>query len=189
MPPPAPRAPLAWATPRAGAATTLKRGREHDEAEDGGGTAPACAPYAPRMRASTGGRAERCNDEQVAESRFRVGDRSRGRYATPADFPRHDGTAYRGLRVRRWGLFIVQGDIFCRAVPSPKATIRDFCIAVGGGGGARQPPFTLRRLNLAMDGVASPARDSPYLRGGGPSVAGGETPVCERAKLWWKQQR
>ena len=35
---------------------------------------------------------------------FRVGDRSRGRYATPADSPRHDGTPYRGLRVRRWGL-------------------------------------------------------------------------------------
>jgi hypothetical protein len=30
----------------------------------------------------------------------RVGDRSRGRYATPADSPRHDGTPYRGLHVR-----------------------------------------------------------------------------------------
>jgi hypothetical protein len=36
--------------------------------------------------------------------RFRVGDRSRGRYATPLDFPLNDGTPYRGLRVRRWGL-------------------------------------------------------------------------------------
>jgi hypothetical protein len=26
------------------------------------------------------------------------------RFATPAGFPRHDGTPYRGLRVRRWGL-------------------------------------------------------------------------------------
>jgi hypothetical protein len=38
---------------------------------------------------------------------FRVGDRSRGRYATPADFPPHAGTPYRGLRVRRWGLGFV----------------------------------------------------------------------------------
>jgi hypothetical protein len=34
---------------------------------------------------------------------FRVGDRPRGRHATPACFPLHDGTPYRGLRVRRWG--------------------------------------------------------------------------------------
>jgi hypothetical protein len=38
---------------------------------------------------------------------FRVGDRSRGRYATPADFPLHYGTPYRGLHVRRWGLGFV----------------------------------------------------------------------------------
>jgi hypothetical protein len=55
---------------------------------------------------------------------FRVGDRSRGRYATPADFPRHDGTAYRGLRVSRWGLGLVHRSraVFCHAV------IRHFCI-------------------------------------------------------------
>jgi hypothetical protein len=50
----------------------------------------------------------------------RVGGRSRGRYATPADFPRHDGTSYRGLRVRRWGLGSVHSRaILCRAVPNP----------------------------------------------------------------------
>jgi hypothetical protein len=43
----------------------------------------------------------------VTISGFRVGDRSRGRYATPADSPLHDGTPYRGLRVRRWGLGFV----------------------------------------------------------------------------------
>jgi hypothetical protein len=32
---------------------------------------------------------------------FGWGGRSRGRCATPADFPRHDGTWYRRLRVRR----------------------------------------------------------------------------------------
>jgi hypothetical protein len=52
---------------------------------------------------------------------FRVGDRSRGRYATPADFAIHDGTPYRGLRVRRWGLGFVHRSrtILCRAVPNP----------------------------------------------------------------------
>jgi hypothetical protein len=43
-----------------------------------------------------------------------------GRYATPADSPRHDGTPYRELRVRRWGLGFVHHSrvILCRAVPS-----------------------------------------------------------------------
>jgi hypothetical protein len=39
--------------------------------------------------------------------RVRVGDRSRGRFATPADSPLHDGTPYRGLRVRRWDMGLV----------------------------------------------------------------------------------
>jgi hypothetical protein len=62
---------------------------------------------------------------------FRVGDRSRGRYALPADFPLHDGTPYRGLHVQRWGLGVVHRSRagFCRAVPNPNATIRSFCIA------------------------------------------------------------
>jgi hypothetical protein len=38
---------------------------------------------------------------------FRVRDRSQGRFATPADFPLHDGTPYRVLHVRRWGLGLV----------------------------------------------------------------------------------
>jgi hypothetical protein len=33
--------------------------------------------------------------------------RSRGRYATPTDPPRHDGTPDRWLQVRRWGLAFV----------------------------------------------------------------------------------
>jgi hypothetical protein len=62
-----------------------------------------------------------------------VGNRSRGRYATPAGFPRHDGTPYWGLRIRQWGLGVVHRSraIFCRAVPNPNDTIRNFCIAVG----------------------------------------------------------
>jgi hypothetical protein len=45
------------------------------------------------------------SDETVKNRKgFRVGDRSRGRYATPADFPLHGCSPYRGLRVCRWGL-------------------------------------------------------------------------------------
>jgi hypothetical protein len=56
--------------------------------------------------------------------RFRVGDRSRGRYATPANFPRHDGTPYRGLRARPCGLGFVHRSrtVICRAVPN-----RSYC--------------------------------------------------------------
>jgi hypothetical protein len=45
---------------------------------------------------------------------------------TPADFPRHDGSPYRELRVRRWGLGCVHRSraIRCRAVPIPTVTIR-----------------------------------------------------------------
>jgi hypothetical protein len=57
-----------------------------------------------------------------------VGDRSRGRYATPADFPLHDGTLYRGLQVRLWGLGFVHRSraIFCRPVPNTRVTICNF---------------------------------------------------------------
>jgi hypothetical protein len=54
-----------------------------------------------------------------------------GRYATPAAFPRHDGTPYRGLRVRRDRLGFVYRSraVFCRAVPNLSVSIRNFCIA------------------------------------------------------------
>ena len=46
----------------------------------------------------------------------------RDRFATPADSPRHDGSAYRGLHVRRWGLGFAHRSrtILCRAAPNPK---------------------------------------------------------------------
>jgi hypothetical protein len=61
-----------------------------------------------------------------------VGDRSRGRYATPADFHLHDGAPYRRQHVRRWGLGFVHRSraILCRAVPNRSVTIRNCCIAV-----------------------------------------------------------
>ena len=60
-----------------------------------------------------------------------MGDRSRGRFATPADSPLHDGTPCRGLHARRWGLGFVHRSraILCRPVPNPKVTIRTCCIA------------------------------------------------------------
>jgi hypothetical protein len=74
------------------------------------------------------------NDCHTATNKLRivtVGGRSRGRYATPAGFPLHDGTPYWWLRVRRWGLefFHRSRTIFCRAVPNLRVTIRNFRIA------------------------------------------------------------
>jgi hypothetical protein len=70
---------------------------------------------------------------------LRVGGRSRGRYATPADFPLRDGSPYRGQHVRRWGLGFVHRSrsILCRAVPND----RNFCIAVRHP----DPAFSLSR--------------------------------------------
>ena len=70
------------------------------------------------------------SDEKVANRNgrdFGWGIAHGGRYATPADFPRHDGTAYRELHVRRWVLGFVHRSraIFCRAVPNLSVTIRN----------------------------------------------------------------
>jgi multidrug resistance efflux pump len=61
-----------------------------------------------------------------------VGDRSRGRFATPTDSPLHDGSPYWGLHARRWGLGFVHRSrtILCRAVPNLNVTIRNSCVAV-----------------------------------------------------------
>jgi hypothetical protein len=57
-----------------------------------------------------------------------VGDRSRGRFATPADSPRHDCSPCSHLHVRRGSLGFVRRSraIFCRPVPIPDVTIRSF---------------------------------------------------------------
>jgi hypothetical protein len=59
-------------------------------------------------------------------------DRSRGRFATPADFPLHDCSPYRGLHVRRTSLGFVPRSrtVFYRPVSNPNVTIRNFCFAV-----------------------------------------------------------
>jgi hypothetical protein len=96
---------------------------------------------------------------------FRVGGRSRGRFATPADFPRHDGTPYRGLRVRRWGLgfFHHSRTIFCRAVPNLSVTIRNFFIAAGGRGAVAA---------VAALAALGPRRAHPRARHAGAGRAG-----------------
>jgi hypothetical protein len=64
------------------------------------------------------------SDQKVANRNgrdFRVGYRSRGRYATPADSPQHECTPYRELHARceRLGFVPRSRAIFCRAVPKP----------------------------------------------------------------------
>jgi hypothetical protein len=61
-----------------------------------------------------------------------VGDRSRDRFATPADFPGHDCSPYRGIHARRERLGFVYRSrtLFYRPVPNLSSPIRNFCIAV-----------------------------------------------------------
>jgi hypothetical protein len=58
--------------------------------------------------------------------------RSRGRFATPTDSPRRDGSPYSHVDVRRESLGFVHRAraLFCRAVPNRSVTIRNFRIAV-----------------------------------------------------------
>ena len=91
---------------------------------------------------------------------FRVGDRSRGRFATPADSPHQDCSAYRGIHARRESLGFVHRSraIFCRPAPNPNRPIRNFFTAV------------THRLGLVV--VAIEQRDDAgegrVLRGGRP---------------------
>jgi hypothetical protein len=120
-----------------------------------GGAAPVSAaaamPAMNKLRLATG---------------FRVEDRSRGRYATPVDFPLHDTSTYRGLRVRRWGLGFVHRSrtIFCRAVPNLSVTVRDFCIpgkpTQPGFPSPRNQPAQHERAPRRRTDPASPARRS-----------------------------
>jgi hypothetical protein len=57
--------------------------------------------------------------------------------------PLHDGTCTGGYALRRWGVGFVHRSraVFCRAVPNPNVTIRNFCVAVG-----EPPPAGQRHL-------------------------------------------
>jgi hypothetical protein len=68
----------------------------------------------------------------VIRQGFRVGGRSRGRFATPADFPLHDGTTpYPGYTygVGVWDLSIVQGPFSVAPCQTLRYTIRDHLTA------------------------------------------------------------
>jgi hypothetical protein len=70
---------------------------------------------------------------------FHVGDRSRGRFATPADFPLHDCSPYSHVHARRERLGFVHRSraVFRRPCPNPNIPIRNFCIAPRSGGVCR----------------------------------------------------
>ena len=58
---------------------------------------------------------------RIVREGFRVGDRSRGRFATPADSPLHDCCPYSHVHVRRERVGFVPRSrtVFCRAEPNP----------------------------------------------------------------------
>jgi hypothetical protein len=93
---------------------------------------------------------------RIVTLRVSVGDRSRGRYATPADSPRHDGTPYRGLRVRRWGLGFVHHSrtILYRPRQTPTLRFANFCIAVLRGWLSQVWPALLPTTRMREGGVA-----------------------------------
>ena len=59
------------------------------------------------------------------------GGRSRGRYATPADFPRHDCSPYSHVHVRCDSLGVVHRSSAFSVAPCQTLAIRNLCIAVG----------------------------------------------------------
>ena len=68
----------------------------------------------------------------VASGGFGVGRTARGAVTRrAADSPLHDGTPFLGLRVRPWAFGICPSakGHFCRAVPNPTDSIRNFCVA------------------------------------------------------------
>ena len=83
----------------------------------------------------------------------------RDRFATPADSPRHDGSAYRGLHVRRWGLGFAHRSrtILCRAAPNLALRFATFP--------SLYAPHSLRAPTLQQTdrrgGVREPRRRSP----------------------------
>jgi hypothetical protein len=78
------------------------------------------------------------SDTQRASMGFRAGGRSRGRFATSADFPRHDCSPV-PRATRTPGTFgrcpSFKRHFLSPPVPNPSVTIRNFFIAVGYGAG------------------------------------------------------
>jgi hypothetical protein len=65
-----------------------------------------------------------------------VGGRSRGCFATPADSPAHDCSAYSHAHVRRERLRFVHRSrtLLLSPLANLRVTIRNFCIAIGSTG-------------------------------------------------------
>jgi hypothetical protein len=121
-----------------------------------------------------------CKSRESERYGFRVGDRSRGRFAMPADFTLHDGSPYSHVHVRRERLGVVarSSTIFCRAVPNLGVTIRNFCIAerLSQHSLSRSPALFLPRP------VASPPLTPPRLRVAAHPGGGGEGVPASRAQ-------
>jgi hypothetical protein len=126
-------------------------------ASDGGG------PTA-ELSGSGAGSATCTSDAKVADRNgrdFGWGDRSRGRYATPADFPRRGGTPHQGLHVRRWGLglFIVQGPFSvapCQTLESRFATFSSLYTWASRGESAREEGVRMTHSTAAGQIGVSP---------------------------------
>jgi hypothetical protein len=92
-----------------------------------------------------------------------VGDAcdTRGRFATPADFPLHDCGPYRGLHVRRESLgFLPRSRGHFLSPSKPLRQIRNFCIAELQRGWSARPAYysdleraELKRQLLRCSGV------------------------------------
>jgi hypothetical protein len=115
------------------AAALVTRGTTPGQRAEGVGVVHALCMLGDATRARLAAQQVLYSDAKVANRDVRDSGwerSSRGRDAAPADSPLHDGTPYRRLRVRRWGLSIVQGPFSVAPCPNPKVTIRNCCIAV-----------------------------------------------------------
>jgi hypothetical protein len=96
-----------------------------------------------------------------------VGDRSRGRFATPADFPLQDCIPYPHVHVRRESLGFVSRSraIFCRPVPNPNRSIRNFLHRCPAGTLEQALERIYRSVFLAADVLHQPLEELGLLGG------------------------
>jgi hypothetical protein len=115
--------------------------------------------------------AQRCKSCESQRQGFRVGDRSRGRYATPAGFPSARLYFVPGATRTTLGFFHRSRTILCRPVPNFSVTIRNLCIAVA----QPQPPRS--EPGSQLEGLQS-ARGAEQMLG---------TPA-DGSSLYWQQR-
>ena len=107
-----------------------------------------------------------------------MGDRLRGRFATPADFALQDCSPYSHVHVHSESLGFVHrsGTVLCRPVPNLRGTTRNFCIAVPHltphqpphPASSPPPPPLCIESDTASRLTAEPP-SPPVLRSAGPS--------------------